>query len=106
MNNPHVDFGSIPWNTVAEGAKEKRIIRDGCIMRLLEFTPPFKETEWCHKAHSGYVVEGEITIEFRDRTINYSAGDGLRIEAGAGHKHKAVVERRALLFLADNVIDD
>lgn len=105
MNDPRVDFSSLPWTTLADGAQEKRLVRDRYVMRLLEFTPPFVEKEWCVKSHTGYVVEGEFAIQFRDRKIAFKAGDGLYIDGSEGSEHKAVVDRRVLLFLIEVSVD-
>ncbi|MCA9245590.1 MAG: hypothetical protein KDA42_00715 [Planctomycetales bacterium] len=101
MNCTRIDFGSAPWVTLADGAREKRVAFDGCAMRLLELQPPFREEDWCAKAHRGYVVDGAFDLEFRDRIESLRAGDGLHVESGPGQEHKAIVVGRVLLFLIE-----
>lgn len=98
-------FQSIQWNSLAPGAREKRVSRSDVTLRLLEFSPPFFEHEWCTKSHVGYVIDGGFTVQYRDRAVSLVAGDGLCIVGGESHAHKAVVDRTVLLFLIEPNLD-
>lgn len=99
-------FESLPWLQVSEGAREKRIVRGTAVLRLLEFSPPFVEPDWCEKSHVGYVVDGGFSIRFHDRTETFVAGDGLLLSGGSLHAHKAIVDRTVLLFLVETVAQE
>ena len=55
----------------------------------MEFTREFVELDWCRKAHIGYVLEGELEIDFSGNVVVCSAGEGLFIPPGDANKHKA-----------------
>jgi quercetin dioxygenase-like cupin family protein len=55
---------------------------------LAEFSREFVEADWCTKGHIGYVLEGQIEIDFDGEAIVFGPGDGLFIPAGEEHKHK------------------
>jgi ethanolamine utilization protein EutQ (cupin superfamily) len=86
-----VDFDSLEWQTPLPGARFKVYRRDGRRLRLVEFTKDFVEPEWCTKGHIGYVVEGEMAIDFDGHIVPYSTGDGIFIPAGQGSKHMVKV---------------
>ncbi len=97
-------FDAVRWRSLAPGAREKRISRSNVVLRLLEFSPPYVEHEWCTQPHVGYVVDGSFTVQFRDHAVTLAAGDGLFIAGGENNAHKAVVNGKVLLFLADATV--
>ncbi|MDX8400122.1 MAG: cupin domain-containing protein [Gallionellaceae bacterium] len=58
-------------------------------IRLLEFTSDFVEPHWCVKAHFGFVLEGELEIDFDGKIICYGKGDGIFIPKGEAAQHQA-----------------
>ncbi len=97
-----VDFAKLAWIETAPGSRSKTVERGESRLRLVEFSPGFREEGWCTKAHRGYVVEGSLDLVFPDHTETLSAGDALFIPAGASGGHKAVVRSGlARLILAD-----
>jgi ethanolamine utilization protein EutQ (cupin superfamily) len=91
MEHYRVDFGSIPWDQPAAGVRSKAREQDGRRLRLAEFTRDFVEPDWCTKGHIGYVLEGEMEVDFHGTVVTLRAGDGLFIPPGAEHGHKARV---------------
>jgi quercetin dioxygenase-like cupin family protein len=91
MEQYKVDFDSMPWETPAEGVRFKSYEQDGRKLRLVEFAREFVETEWCMKGHIGYVLQGQMEIDFDGKVVAFSSGDGIFIPAGEKHKHKAKV---------------
>ena len=91
MEQYKVDFDSMVWETPTVGVKFKAYQQGGRKLRLAEFTKEFVEPDWCTKGHIGYVLEGQMEIEFGGKVIIFSEGDGLFIPAGEKHKHKAKV---------------
>ena len=97
-----VDFNNMDWETPVEGVREKYCDYDGQRIRLVEYTqdlPP----HWCEKGHCGYLISGELEIEYPDRTIVYNQGEGINIPDGPIYKHKGrVLSDKALVFFIEN----
>ena len=67
---------------------------------MLEIDREFVHDEWCMKGHIGYVLEGELQLEYADRTVQYSPGDAFFLEAGEGMKRKPkALSDRVLMFI-------
>jgi hypothetical protein len=99
-----VAFDKEEWISIAPGARHKTVACCGKLLRIVEFTPDFHETDWCLKGHIGYVLEGALEIDFDGRPIQYQTGDGIFILAENKNRHKA----RSLtdvvrLFLVDDI---
>ena len=97
-----IDFTRIEWTNSAMGLRAKTFESDGKQLRLAEFSKKFREIDWCEKNHIGFVVEGEIEIDFEDKTEVFKKGNGLFICSNAKHKARATTET-ALLFLVEDV---
>lgn len=99
-----VVFDSLAWQTALPGARFK-VFGDGRKqMRLLEFTSEFVEPDWCEKGHVGFVLQGELEIDFDGKIVRYEDGEGIFIPQGASTKHKArSVTPTVLLFLVEDV---
>jgi len=97
-----IDFTRIEWTNSVMGLRAKTFESDGKQLRLAEFSKDFREIDWCEKNHIGFVVEGEIEIDFEDKTEVFKQGDGLFIGSNAKHKARAMTET-ALLFLVEDV---
>ncbi len=91
MKEHKVDFESLEWQTSLPGARFKAFRQGGRTLRLLEFTKGFVEPDWCTKGHIGYVLEGQLDVDFDGSIVRFSAGNGLFIPAGTESKHKASV---------------
>jgi hypothetical protein len=110
MTGYKVDWEQLPWEHPADGVRHKIYREGGRRLRLVEFGKGFVETDWCTRGHIGYVLEGELELEFRDpctaglqacppnrgapgpqTRVRFSAGDGVFIPAGQEHGHKATV---------------
>jgi quercetin dioxygenase-like cupin family protein len=57
----------------------------------VEFFREFVEPDWYRRGHIGYVLEGEMEIDFSGQRVLFSQGDGIFIPPGEEHKHKATV---------------
>ena len=91
MEKCKVDFDSLPWQSPLKGARFKAFQQGNRKLRLLEFSRGFVEPDWCTKGHIGYVLEGELDIDFNGTLVRFSAGDGAFIPAGTENQHKAIV---------------
>lgn len=97
-----VEFDSLPWETPMPGVRFK-VFSDGQRqIRLAEFSMEFVEPHWCEKGHIGFVLRGELEVDFRGERIRYAEGSGIFIPKGASHGHKArSITSSVLLFLAE-----
>ncbi|WP_236615643.1 cupin domain-containing protein [Rhodopirellula europaea] len=91
----------MPWVELAPGAREKRVAHGEGVLRLVEFSPPFTENDWCVKGHNGYVLDGQLSIQFDNRVETLHAGDGILIQTGQANAHKAIVQQPVLLLLIE-----
>ena len=91
MADRRVDFASLDWLTPLPGARFKVFQRGDRKLRLVEFTRGFIEPDWCTKGHIGYVLQGEMDVDFAGDVVRFSAGDGLFIPEGQENRHKATV---------------
>ncbi len=84
-------FDQLQWEQPAPGVQQK-VFSDGTQrLRLLRFDDQFVEPEWCLKGHWGYILQGELTIDFAGEIKQFRAGDGLWIPPGPDSKHKVVM---------------
>ena len=104
METCKVEFDSIEWQEAMPGARFK-VFGDGKKqVRLLEFTSEFVEPHWCEKGHVGFVLKGELEIDFDGQIVSYGQGAGIFIPAGALTKHKArSITPSVQLFLVEDV---
>jgi hypothetical protein len=100
-----VVFDSLEWQEAMPGARFK-IFSDGKKqMRLLEFTSEFVEPHWCEKGHVGFVLNGELEIDFNGQIVSYNQGAGIFIPTGSLTKHKArSITPSVQLFLVEDVV--
>ncbi len=103
MERYKVDFESVAWETPAVGVKCKAYQQGEKKLRLVEFSKQFVEPGWCTKGHIGYVLEGQIEIDFDGNIIIFGPGDGVFIPTGQEHKHKGRVltDKVKLILMED-----
>lgn len=83
---------TIDWNKKVSGYYIK--------LNLTYDVPP----HWCEKGHYGYLIEGQMEIEYENEKIIYNPGDGIFIPDGPKHKHKGkVLSKKALVFFMEKV---
>lgn len=102
MSEYKLDFSETEWTEAANGARFKAFERNGKTIRLVEFSGAFEEIDWCEKAHTGYVVEGDLEIDFGVEKVSFKQGDGIFIPPGTKHKAKHLSEK-VLLFLVEEI---
>jgi quercetin dioxygenase-like cupin family protein len=93
MKNYITIFQDISWESPIPGARFKSFEQDGKRLRLVEFSEELVEPDWCIKGHIGYVLTGEMEINFNGKIVSYKAGDGIFIPSGENHKHMVTVRR-------------
>jgi quercetin dioxygenase-like cupin family protein len=84
-----IDFQTTAWDSPAPGIRSKVYKHQGCQLRLVEFSKKFIESDWCLKGHIGYMLEGQMEIDFNGNAEVFSAGDGLFIPPGEENRHRA-----------------
>ena len=98
-----VAFEEMPWETSPAGARFK-VQKIGALqLRLLEFSRDLDHPHWCTTGHLGYILEGEMEVEFASGSQVFRAGDGLAIPAGDVEKHRprALTERVRMIFMEE-----
>ncbi len=104
MNQYKVDFSSIPWETPAPGVRFKAVQENDNQVRIVEFTKEFVEPDWCKKDHVGYILEGQLEINYNGKKIVYNPGNALSIPEGEDHKHMAkTITDVVKIFLVENI---
>jgi len=97
-------FPALPWARVegggAVGRAKKQVSGDGRAVRILEVSPRWKESDWCTKAHIGYVTSGKLTLEF-ELQGPMLVGKGQAFWIPTGCAHKASCKRTTTLFLVE-----
>ena len=80
-----VGFDSLDWETHLPASRFKAFHHGDSTLRVVEYAKGFVAPEWCTDGHIGYVLGGELDIDFD------AAGDGLCIPEGEAHRHKPTV---------------
>jgi len=91
MKKYKIDFESMEWESPADGVRFKAYQQDDKKLRLVEFSKEFVEPDWCTKGHIGYILEGQIEIDFDGTKEVFGPGDGIFIPSGQQYKHKGRV---------------
>lgn len=94
------EFDKLKWESPIEGVRHKYIDQNDLRMRLVEYTKEMP-VHWCEKGHYGYLIDGQMEIEYEDAKIIYKPGDGIFIPGGFEHRHrgKALTERVLIFFM-------
>jgi len=101
MGPYRIDFKTMPWDTPAAGVRFKAHERNGRRLCLAEFTKEFAELDGCAKGHIGYVLEGQMEIDFDGKAIVFGPGDGLFIQPGDKHKAKVITGTAKVILVED-----
>lgn len=91
MEQYMINFESMEWESPADGVRFKAYEQGSKKLRLVEFFKEFVEPDWCTKGHIGYILEGQMEIDFDEKIELFGPGDGVFIPAGPQHKHKGRV---------------
>jgi quercetin dioxygenase-like cupin family protein len=86
-----------------EGVRHKFVDQNNLRLRLVEYSsgmPP----HWCEKGHYGYVIEGQMEIEYESGSVKYEPGDGIFIPDGPDHRHRGrALTGKVLVFFVEKV---
>jgi quercetin dioxygenase-like cupin family protein len=103
-----IAFDDMAWETGPSGLRFKAQKVGARQFRLLELTPELDHSYWCETGHVGYVLEGEMEVEFAEGSpVVFRAGDGVLIPAGKAERHRprVLTDRVRLIFVEDLVED-
>ena len=104
MDQYRVLFDSLEWQSPIHGARFKAFRSGEKQLRLVEFTSEFVEPDWCEKGHIGFVIQGELEIDFHGQLVRYPEGSGIFIPSGAANSHKRrSITPAVLLFLVEEI---
>ena len=104
MKQYRIDFESMEWEKPTDGVRFKAYEQGSRKLRLVEFFKEFVEPDWCTKGHIGYILEGQMEIDFDGKIEVFGSGDGVFIPAGRQHKHKGrVLTEKVKAVLVEDV---
>jgi mannose-6-phosphate isomerase-like protein (cupin superfamily) len=94
-----VDFAKIEWVSPGKGIRFKIFEKEGKILRLMELSDTYCDSEWCTHGHISYIIDGQFNVKFESHTENFAKGDTVFIPAGEEHKHIASVPKGKHLIM-------
>ena len=101
-----IDFPATEWEKWDKPGAEGRVkiaYVGGQRLRLLELPAGFDEHHWCLRGHTGYVLRGEFTIHFRDRSVPCRPGMGFVIPDDEEHRSQGSADEPTVVFVVDRV---
>ncbi|CAM4428307.1 cupin domain-containing protein [Paenibacillus tarimensis] len=107
LTNGGIDFENMEWTTWEKPGANGRVkmcFVDNKRIRLLELPPGFNEENWCLRGHSGYVLQGEFTIHYKDRSVACRPGMGFVIPDGDPHRSQGKDGEPTVVFVVDEVV--
>jgi quercetin dioxygenase-like cupin family protein len=102
MESRPVDLAGQSLEPEAPGIASRALDVNGVRWALVEYEPDVMREEWCLEGHSGLVLEGQVTYEFRGsrEPLTLQQGDAFTLADGEAHRGQAGPEG-ASLFLID-----
>jgi quercetin dioxygenase-like cupin family protein len=84
------------------GIASRAVDVNGVRWALVEYEPGVLREEYCDEGHSGYVLEGDVTYEFREggSPLAVRAGEAFTLADGSSHRGRAG-ESGVRMFLID-----
>jgi mannose-6-phosphate isomerase-like protein (cupin superfamily) len=101
-----IDFEALPWEKSLKAGAHGRVKTahtQGFRIRLLELPVGFDEQEWCTRGHQGYVLRGEFTIHFDDRSVACRPGMGFVIPGAERHRSSGSGTEETVVYVIDEV---
>ena len=96
------EFDKLEWESPIKGVRHKFVDQNNLRIRLVEYSKDMP-LHWCEKGHYGYLIDGQLEIEFENEKIVYKSGDGIFIPDGSDHKHrgKVLTEKVSVFFIEE-----
>ena len=73
-------FEKTEWSSENSGIREKRITLGKKIIRILEIADSFQDTSWCLNGHTGYIIEGSMSLNINGEIVDLKIEDTLVLE--------------------------
>lgn len=80
-----IAFSNLEWHEAGDGMRYKLSPHGDMQVRLVEWDKSMLHAAWCLKGHIGYVIEGEMDIDYSGTVEHYGPGDCLLIPEGETH---------------------
>ena len=98
-----IELKQAPWESPMKRLRFKVIKDSRKQLRVVEYSNEM-EPHWCEKGHMGYVLEGQMEIQFTHKKVVFYPGDGLLIPSGKDHRHSAkVLSEKAVLIMFEDL---
>jgi quercetin dioxygenase-like cupin family protein len=98
-----IDFENIPWVKVTGkgrvGRVKQKILADSSTIRVLEFSPKWNETVWCKRSHIGYVLSGQLNLDFKLSKESILVDKGQAFAISKNYPHKASCKSVTKVFI-------
>jgi len=110
MQIENVPYLTIDWDGVPitkhsgeTGNAYWRTIESGNIrIRMVEYSPGYRDAHWCCRGHIIHILEGEVIIEMKDGNRNLiKKGMTVCVSDDDQNPHRACTKNGALLFTID-----
>ncbi|WP_434594160.1 cupin domain-containing protein [Streptomyces sp. A5-4] len=101
-----IDFDAIPWEKWHKPGADGRVkiaYTGGLRVRLMELPAGFNEEHWCERGHQGYVLQGEFTIHFDNRSVPCRPGMGFVIPGDERHRSQGSDNEPTIVYVVDQV---
>lgn len=80
----------------------KQLDAAGIRMRTVDYPPGFVMDHWCDVGHFGYVLSGEVTIEFNGKEpCHLKTGEGFIVSTDGDASHRVVTATGGRVLLLD-----
>ena len=106
MDNYLIEFDKIPWESPQKGIQQKTLLKDHKQIRLVMFDDQFEEIDWCTKEHIGFIIEGQLNVNFIEGSKIFNKGNGLCIPENHPHKVKMAKKKTAKVILFESIKKD
>ncbi len=81
-----INFGIIQREEVLPGFKQKKVLKNNMIVRLINVDVGFVENGWCMKEHSGYIIKGNLIVELENNELIFEPGQALLLFKNIKHR--------------------
>lgn len=99
MSEKKIDFEKVVWEETSPHFRSKSFEQNNKKVRIVELKKGLHHPDWCETGHIGYVLEGELNIDFDGEILNYKRGDILFIAPGQNEKHIPIPKSEKVLLL-------
>ncbi len=99
MSEYKINFDSLNFDNNLTKNRRTKTFKN---LQLKEYSQGLVNIDnWCEKGHLGYVLEGEVMVEFEDpnKLIIYNPGNGILIPAGVKHRIRTILSKDAKVLM-------